>query len=305
MFQSFFAKNKIANSLSPDMKDKNDAAETVDDSNNKVPRHVIVKNNIKSIAEHSSIDGVQNILKSEYKVMKLIWTVSFILAISYSSYLVVQMVIDYFKYDVLINIHYIADYDMDFPAVAICDFNDPNRTLDDLLIDCQFNSMPCNKSYFGQVFSTTYGYCHTFNAYEANRAVLKSGSAGYSIGLSLELFAGVPSQMPVSKRATGLAVSVYNASSRPIFSEEPVRIRPGQETNLMISRKESRKLPSPFSECLVNVTDPLAFDSDEFRYTMNLSRVYRQDICVSSCAMKSKYPCNECSIFCCLFFKRF
>lgn len=116
--------------------------------------------------------------------------------------------------------------------------------------------------------------------------MLRSPKAGINIGLSLELFAGVTDSIPAAVKMSGLVVAIYNASMRPSFTEESMRIRPGQETTLMISRQERQKLARPYSECIVNVTDPLAFDSDEYRYTVNFGRYYRQKVCISTCSTR-------------------
>jgi len=111
----------------------------------------IVKESIKTIASQSSIHGLPNIINSEYLVMKIVWMFGLLLALSYSSYLLVQLIISYFNYDVLISINYSADYGIDFPAIAICDLLPINRSLDNLVLSCFFNSEPCDRTYFGKV----------------------------------------------------------------------------------------------------------------------------------------------------------
>lgn len=117
--------------------------------------------------------------------------------------------------------------------------------------------------------------------------MLKSYKAGIDFGVSFELFAGVPNMMSSMLATSGLAVAIYNASSRPSFTEESIRVSPGRESSLMVSRQEMHKLAQPFSKCIENVNDPKAFNSDEFRYTLTLSRSYRQKICISTCSTKN------------------
>lgn len=114
----------------------------------------VVKRNIKSIAEQSSIHGLPNVVNTEYMWMRTLWLVVLLLAIAYCSYLIVTLIVGYFNYDVLISISYVSDYNVDFPAIALCDFVPTNRTINDMLISCQFNSNPCNMSYFGTVRTT-------------------------------------------------------------------------------------------------------------------------------------------------------
>lgn len=116
-----------------------------------MPTHEIIKKNVKAIASQSSIHGLPNVINTEYFVMKSIWSVVFLLAIGYCSYLIVQLIMVYFNYDVLVSISYVADYTIDFPAIVICDFAPQNRTVNDIVISCQFNTKPCDMTYFGNV----------------------------------------------------------------------------------------------------------------------------------------------------------
>lgn len=109
------------------------------------------KENIRSIASQSSIHALPNIFNSHYLVMKIIWLGCFLLALGYSSYLVVQMGINYLNYDVLININYHTDFELNFPAIAICDYFPANRSREDMILSCTFNTEPCKMSYFGEV----------------------------------------------------------------------------------------------------------------------------------------------------------
>lgn len=242
------------------------------------------KENLKEISSQSSIHGLPNILNSKYMFTKLVWLICFVMAISYCSFLVVQMVMSYLTYDVLVKIKYIADYNMDFPAVVICDFLPLNRSLDQLLLSCTFNGEPCDMSYFGKETSNIYGVCNTFNTHMNDKEVLKPIKAGNGYGISFELFSGLSINAPPSLAISGLAIAIFNASSRPSYSEEIIRLRSGQETNMMVSRQVTHKLSDPYSGCISNVTDPLAFNSEEYRYALNYSRMYKQNICISLCA---------------------
>ena len=115
-------------------------------------RRVKIKKNIHSIAAKSTIHGIPNLLNSDYRVMKLIWVVCFMLAFVYSSYISVNMIISFYNYDVSVTINYESDYFMDFPAIAFCDFKPMmNRSVEQMVLSCTFNSEPCDFSYFGKV----------------------------------------------------------------------------------------------------------------------------------------------------------
>lgn len=236
----------------------------------------------------STFVGLRNVLISQYSYMKLIWLISYFGFTVYMCYLISDSVRAYFNRDVIIKLRYDPDYQIDFPALAICELDQINRQnntkpIDDILVSCRFNSAPCNLTYFGTIVSLTYGKCYTFNTHVPTRPLLRTHEAGMGFGLTLELYPGTPSQLSTT-RTTGLAVGVFNASSRPSFSEEIFRVEPGQETSLMVSRRLSYKLSYPYSQCVVNTSDQFAYDSNEYRNTFNNTNKYRQKSCISLCS---------------------
>ena len=142
------------------------------------------------------------------------------------------------------------------------------------------------------MISTKRGRCHTFNAYKETVPILKALKPGNDLGLTLELFVGTPSKMPAAIPITGLMIAIYNATSRPLFAEEAITIQPHQMSSLMVTRHERRILPQPYSDCIVDVTNPNAFDSNEYRSTFSVTRVYRENICLTLC---STIPLNPTS----------
>lgn len=260
----------------------------------------IIQAKIVRIVSQSTIHGLASIVNSEYLGMKLFWLITFAIAVSYSSYLTIQLVINYLSYGILVSITYVTDYSLDFPAVAFCNLNPKDLvqnnstnttdkiyyTLDEMLITCTFNSKPCDKSLFTNITSVTYGDCYAFNAYNKNGSnrVLRSGKAGRDFGLSLQLFAGTPSKQAPWISTTGIVVAIYNSSSRPLFSEEGIKVKTGVETNLMLTRREINRLPKPFSNCIEDVFSRDSYDSNEYRLVFNTSIAYRQSICLQRCS---------------------
>lgn len=237
----------------------------------------------------STFVGIRNVLISQYPYMKLIWLISYFGFTVYMCFLISDSVTAYFNRDVIIKLRYDSDYQVDFPGVTICELDQKNRqinakSIDDILVSCRFNSAPCDLTYFGTIASLTYGKCYTFNTHVPTRPLLRTHEAGTGFGLTLELYTGTPSQLSSTTRTTGLAVGVFNASSRPSFSEEIFRIEPGQETSVMVSRRVSYRLSSPYSQCVVNTSDRFAFDSNEYRNTFNNTNKYRQKACISLCS---------------------
>lgn len=225
--------------------------------------------------------------------MKLVWFICFLSSIAYISFQLVQLIIAYFQRDVFLTLRYISDYTMEFPAVVICHLNNPNISLDRMLVSCSFNGDPCDMSYFGSTISVTYGLCYHFNNFKNGQEYLRSIKAGSDFGLTIELFVGLPSAMSKKNRRTGVAVAVYNGSSRPSFAEEMFRVAPGIESSFMVNREIINKLPKPYSNCLENNTDPNAYFTDEFKYNMQVSKIYRQVTCISLCSTKREFSSKK------------
>jgi hypothetical protein len=55
-----------------------------------------------------------------------------------------------------------------------------------MLVDCEFNGMPCHASEFRPFWHNDYGNCFTFNSGQ-NKAILKTNKVGSNHGLKLEL----------------------------------------------------------------------------------------------------------------------
>jgi hypothetical protein len=157
-------------------------------------------------------------------------------------------------------------------------------TLDEMLLSCTFNSLACDASFFTMVVNMRYGPCYFFNSNQ-NRS-LRSEKPGRDFGLSLELYVGTPSQQPPWFPTNGLVVAVANKTTRPVFTEEGIKIKGGQEINLMLTKQEFHKLPKPFSECIEDVTSISSYNSDEYKMTFNYTKNYRQKLCVQRCAVE-------------------
>jgi hypothetical protein len=249
-----------------------------------------IKAKTSRIASQSTIHGLVNIVNADYFGMKLFWLVSFTLALAYSSYLTIDLIIKYLDYNVIIDIKFITDYNLEFPAVAFCNLNGLNNSssflINEMLLTCTFNSRPCDSNLFTQVSSATYGDCLAINAATNRSSVpLRSLRAGRDLGLSMQLYAGAPSRQTTWASSTGIVVALFNrSSSRPLFTEEGIKISSGVETNLYLTRQEFRALPQPFSNCIEDVLSKDAYDSAEYRSTFDVSSAYRQKICVQRCS---------------------
>ena len=64
-------------------------------------------------------------------------------------------------------------------------------TMDQLIISCYYNKLPCNSSDFKWIRSNEFGNCYTFNALVVGQAIRTTSKAGPEFGLNLEIFIGI------------------------------------------------------------------------------------------------------------------
>ena len=82
------------------------------------------KSELTRLLENSTWQGVPNILRAQNTLLRLVWSLAFLLAFAYSVYSIVIMLINYLDFNVLITFQSVQRFDaVEFPAVTICNQN--------------------------------------------------------------------------------------------------------------------------------------------------------------------------------------
>lgn len=167
--------------------------------------------------------------------------------------------------------------------------------MDEMLISCYYDNVPCAFSQFEYYFDSIMGNCYKFNSgrdlYGFNINPYKALRPGRMGGLSIELFVGVPFELePITKR---YGIAVFVSRNNTLFTSLPsVNVYPGSEANLVVSRRVSKKLPKPYSNCSALDT----YDSYLFKLFAEKGLKYRQYDCVIQCyqhAIIEKCNCHD------------
>jgi hypothetical protein len=152
-------------------------------------------------------------------------------------------------------------------------------TIDQILIKCKFGNRGCDSSDFRWIFLPKYGNCFSFNSGFDSfgnktdaKKVIAVGSDG---GLTLELFVGVPTIMEKFTKAYGAIVFVHSPTTS-LLSLSGVNVLPNAETNIIVSRHESQKLSSPYSQCDILQSK----DSSLYDLVKSKGYAYRQADCI-------------------------
>ena len=169
--------------------------------------------------------------------------------------------------------------------------NDYGYTSETMILSCYFNGKPCYHDSFFYKNSTKrgkrFGKCNTFNSvYKSNSSklpFLKAARTGSPYVLQLKLFVGKPDHQPFWVTTLGAIINVHNVGDSPLTIEEGVPVRPGEETNLVLKKQVVKRLPKPYSDCVVNLTSRDSLISVHFNNTFSVSDNYRQKICLNEC----------------------
>ena len=146
-------------------------------------------------------------------------------------------------------------------------FSDEKRkrlghTMQDILIDCSFNSVACTAKDFAWSFDPVLGNCYSFNTKpnDTSMELKQSSFAGLMYGLRLQLYAGFHDNLTFFNLHSKNYYNKYNAHGLFLFIENSTslvdhtfdggfRLPTGFETSIKIERKMSLILPRPYSAC--------------------------------------------------------
>jgi hypothetical protein len=96
---------------------------------------------------NSTIHGIPKIIRTESKVNKFMWIVFVLISASFSSYMVIQSILNYFKYEVVTTVRIISEPYSEFPAVMFCNKNNLNKDYSIQLMNELFERNKTNMSF--------------------------------------------------------------------------------------------------------------------------------------------------------------
>lgn len=121
-------------------------------------------------------------------------------------------------------------------------------------------------------------------------------------GLHIELFLGMPDECksPFSINY-GLDVIVHNATNSVWEENNRFEVMSGYETDVAIDRTRLIKLPSPYSDCILNTAliNTISDSSDLVKDTLRITNSYTQQTCIQLCYQRfltEKYRCFDSNL---------
>jgi hypothetical protein len=167
-------------------------------------------------------------------------------------------------------------------------------SLDEMLVECQFNKNLCSSNDFEWYFDFHYGNCFKFNT--------GINSSGHSVPLKYSTIPGeenglflsfmlpdIENQFSVAD-SIGLRIFVHNSSFRPASSESII-LKPRSLTNIAVKRTIINKEPFPYSECII--LEPHQNPS-LFNLVIDSTKTYRQSDCFDLSLQMDIYENCKC-----------
>ena len=131
-------------------------------------------------------------------------------------------------------------------------------------------------------YDTEYGNCYTFNS-NKTKPILTSKKAGKLYGLQLELVVGKPDYYESFASSSGVRVFIYNHDT--LYSDSNgIDVAVSTETNIALTKTNSKKLKFPFSECHIDAyTDQASLNSRYYDMFVANNLSYMFSNCLEVC----------------------
>ena len=225
---------------------------------------------------------------------------------------ILMQILNTTQYKDLLNSTSISRFNKDAHLIKILfitlsmskNLTDDNRknlslSLQDILIDCQFNSQDCTADDFDWFFDFMYGNCYTFNngrnSKGERKTIQSSNRNGLFDGLILKLFLGNPFNVNNLIDSSGFHLTVHNNSLKPLHLDG-INVANGENTYIMVKKTLDAKLEDPYNDCKSNLNRPDAFDSDFYRETFRVYNSYTQKHCFDVCTKINIMKNCECNV---------
>jgi hypothetical protein len=163
--------------------------------------------------------------------------------------------------------------------------------LEEMLIICQFSNSDCTAQDFEWYYDYLYGNCYKFNSgknlNEKDVDLKKIKFTSSFEGLRLVLFSPKPEQDEIISTSYGFHLSVTNQSHLSDFSQG-FDVGLGTESLVKISKTIINKVPSPYSDCNVDLIDG-KYDKQQLEMINAfkiMNKTYRKNDCIELCKQK-------------------
>ena len=178
-----------------------------------------------------------------------------------------------------------------------------------LISGCEFQGRRCTRNDFYWYHDYYYGNCYRFNGgsdlenqtrrdgrYDS-QSTRKAYKTGWRNGLRLSLTAGSQSKQLQYVYKNGFRIIIHNQTIYSFPDQDGIDVSALMHTNIGIKRKFLRRLPSPYSDCIDELSEADAAKNDILKEMLNQIqsnkiKQYQNDYCMAICLQK--FIVNKC-----------
>ena len=159
--------------------------------------------------------------------------------------------------------------------------------LNEFVLAATFAETPQDYELFSWIYSQEFGNCYQFNVGKTRNGsraeLLTTTKSGFTNGLSLLVYAGVPSHIDTLSYNAGAVLFVHDQNDS-INSANSIALSAGALTNVAVRKQVNERLALPYNQCYNNEQlsgeEPATFDSAYYRRTLQLNFTYSQIECL-------------------------
>ncbi len=256
-----------------------------------------IKKSIHSIVEISTLHGLQNILKTKYFFIKLMW-LTFIFTSSITcSYFVIKSIVEYFNYNTITTIDVINEQQSQFPTISFCiPYLNDNSKINEIISNVRFDRIQLTNlsQVFEQYTDKVFGNCFRFNSgkniYNETLEILNSTTGGKPNDLKINFYL----QIPLGFDFVELIIFIHNHTSIPYDMDYGgYWIRAGSWNYYEIERVIQTRLPQPYNDCIEDVNS-FKMNKTIIDYIFESNKMYSKSICVYLCSRLFAIEQNNC-----------
>lgn len=196
-----------------------------------------------NLAASLTIHGVPKIARNNQILVKLLWSISFIISFASCIYYITVEVNSFLEYPYITNIYTVYETKPGFPLVTVCyEGNSANYRV----YKCYFNKLDC-MPHLVEVNEGCFSFNRGLNNNNEKVTVLYSKEIGYEYGLQLILYN--------SDQSSYFSAFISNSTQRA-NNENAIKFTNKVEKNIELRRVIDTKLNAPYSNCLHEVVFP-------------------------------------------------
>jgi hypothetical protein len=166
-----------------------------------------------------------------------------------------------------------------------------SRPLEEIMTVCSYNIQDCTANDFSWYFDYDYGNCWTFNSGRNDFKNLSYSSIpGVVFGLRMSLYVNFYQNLTEINSihgALGALIRIENSSYLTYSNMDGIRLSPGFDTSISVSRSFKSNLPQPYSNCIIDNETNAEFHSELFDLIQNSEYRYKQELCFWQCIQRT------------------